>query len=103
MHMATISRHWRGLCRADQAAAYVEHLRNETFPAVQAMPGFLESAILQRQLPQGVEFIVITVWASLDAIKAFAGDKVESAVVPEKVKAMMVEFDPAARHYEMLY
>ena len=101
--MATISRHWRGLARADQAAAYVEHLRNETFPAVQKLPGFLESAILQRKLPQGVEFIVITVWASLDAIKAFAGDAVETAVVPPKVQAMMVEFDPVARHYEMLY
>lgn len=101
--MTTISRHWRGLARADQTSAYVEHLRNEAFPAVQALPGFLESAILQRRLPQGVEFIVITVWASLDAIKAFAGEKVETAVVPQKVQDMMIEFDPVARHYEMLF
>lgn len=101
--MTTISRHWRGLARPEKAAAYVEHLRTETFPALQSLPGFLESAILQRRLPQGVEFIVVTVWASLDAIRAFAGDQVESAVVPAKVQEMMIEFDPQARHYEMLF
>lgn len=99
--MTTISRHWRGVARADAADAYVQHLRNETFPAVQALPGFLEASILQRKVPQGVEFIVVTVWATVDAIKAFAGSDVEAAVVPDKVKAMMVECDERARHYEM--
>ena len=99
--MTNISRHWRGLARADQADACIQHLRKETFPALQALPGFLESSILQRKLPQGVEFVVVTVWASLDAIKAFAGADIEAAVVPDAVQKMMVEFDPKARHYEM--
>lgn len=99
--MSNIARHWRGLARPDQAQAYLNHLRTETFPALQALPGFLESAILQRKLPQGIEFVIVTVWASLDAIKAFAGDNVEAAVVPKAVQDMMIEFDAAAKHYEM--
>lgn len=99
--MTNIARHWRGLARADQADAYVRHLRTETFPALQALPGFLESSILQRKLPEGIEFVVVTVWASLDAIQAFAGDNVEAAVVPQAVRDMMVECDASARHYEM--
>jgi heme-degrading monooxygenase HmoA len=49
-----------------------------------------------------VEFLVITTWESLDAIRAFAGAELETAVVPALVRDMMVEFDPVARHYEVL-
>ena len=45
--MTTIARHWRGLARADQADAYVQHLRSETFPAIQALPGFLDAQVFE--------------------------------------------------------
>ena len=96
-----ISRHWRGLARRDAAAAYVEHLQTETFPAIRALPGYLGAHILQRDVPEGVEFLVVTEWQSLDAIRAFAGDDVETAVVPAKVQAMMVDYDRVVRHYEV--
>ena len=97
-----ISRQWRGLARKDSAAAYIEHLRGETFPAVSALPGFVNAAILRRDVPQGVEFLIVTQWKSLDSIRAFAGQNVEAAVVPEKVRAMMIEYDSVVRHYEVI-
>lgn len=45
---------------------------------------------------------MITRWESLDAIRAFAGEHVELAVVPEKVQAMMVEYDPQVSHYQVI-
>jgi hypothetical protein len=60
------------------------------------------ASILRRDLPQGVEFLVVTVWKSLDAIRSFAGSDVESAVVPDKVQKMMIEYDRRARHYEVV-
>jgi hypothetical protein len=51
-------------------------------------------------MPAGVEFLIVTNWQSLDAIRAFAGDNVDEAVVPERVRAMMVKCDRAVRHYE---
>lgn len=101
--MATIARHWRGLARNERADDYVAHLRGETFPQLQALPGLLESSILRRQLPEGTEFVVVTVWSSMDAIRAFAGDSIEEAVVPQAVRDMMLEWDTAARHYEVHY
>lgn len=95
-----ISRQWRGLARPQFAQAYVDHLQAETFPAIRKLPGFVSATILQRAVPQGVEFLIVTEWASLGAIRAFAGDDVDTAVVPEKVQAMMVEYDRVARHYE---
>jgi heme-degrading monooxygenase HmoA len=97
-----ISRQWRGVARPDSAHAYVEHLRSETFPALRSLRGFVGASILRRELPEGVEFLVVTQWDSLDAIRAFAGADVEAAVVPAKVRDMMVEHDATVRHYEVV-
>jgi len=95
-----ISRHWRGLAKSDRAAEYEQHLRSETFPKLRQIKGFLGGEILKRTLQNGVEFLVISRWESVDAITQFAGPDVEAAVVPPKAQAMMVEFDERARHYE---
>jgi heme-degrading monooxygenase HmoA len=97
-----IARHWRGLAKAQCAEAYAAHLRSETFPALNTMPGFMGASILRRAVPRGTEFLVITHWASLDSIHAFAGADAETAVVPQEVQEMMLEFEPRARHYEVL-
>jgi heme-degrading monooxygenase HmoA len=97
-----IARYWRGLARRESADAYVEHLQSETFPQLVQLPGFHDASILRRDVPEGVEFLIVTVWKSLDAIRSFAGSDVESAVVPQKVREMMIEFDRRARHYELV-
>jgi heme-degrading monooxygenase HmoA len=49
-----------------------------------------------------VEFLVLTRWASMDAIRAFAGDDVGKAVVePEAVQALL-SFDRTVQHYEVV-
>jgi heme-degrading monooxygenase HmoA len=97
-----IARHWRGVARPSSAQAYVDHLRHETFPALRKLDGFIDASIFRRPVPDGVEFLVITHWDSLDAIRAFAGDDIEAAVVPQKVQSMMVDCDRTVRHYEAL-
>lgn len=97
-----ISRQWRGLARPDKADAYVEHLEAETFPALRRLSGFVSGSILRRTVPEGVEFLIVTTWASLDAIRALAGDNIETAVVPQAVQAMMIDFDRAVRHFEVV-
>lgn len=97
-----IARHWRGVTRADQADAYVEHLHTETFPKLETIPGFAGVTLLRRAIPLGVEFLVITRWRSLDDIRRFAGEDAEVAVVPDVARAMMVEYDDVARHYEIV-
>jgi heme-degrading monooxygenase HmoA len=97
-----ISRQWRGLSKPEHAEAYVEHLQNETFPAIRKIPGFLSASILRRPTDEGVEFLIVTGWSSLEAIREFAGAEAEAAVVPAKVQRMMVEYDPVVRHYEVV-
>jgi heme-degrading monooxygenase HmoA len=95
-----IARHWRGLVRTDRAAEYEQYLRSDTFPGLKQIPGFVDASIHKRSLENGVEFVVISRWKSREAIAGFAGADVESAVVPPKVQAMMIEYDRRVRHYE---
>ena len=97
-----ISRQWRGLAQPDQAPKYLTHLRTETFPALRKLPGFVSASILSRPLGNGIEFLIVTQWDSLDAIARFAGPDLEAAVVPVKAAEMMIEYDRRARHFEVI-
>ena len=97
-----ISRQWRGLARASQADNYLRHLRTETFPALRKLPGFVSASILSRRLGEGVEFLIVTQWESLEAAAGFAGPDPEAAVVPAEVAAMMIEYDRRVRHFEVI-
>lgn len=95
-----ICRLWRGLVFPAFETAYVEYLRANTLPHLQALAGFRGASVVNRADPHGVEFIVITRWESRASIEAFAGEDAEVAVVPDEVQRMMREFDSRARHYE---
>jgi len=97
-----ISRNWRGTARIEEAENYVTHLRTETFPQLAQIPGFLTVSILRRATDDGIEFLIVTTWESLEAIRQFAGESAELAVVPPAVQAMMVSFDKEVIHYEVV-
>ena len=97
-----IARHWRGLAKANRADAYVRHLREQTFPAIRKLPGFKSASILRRDVASGVEFLIVTTWDSLDAIRAFAGDDIDTAVVPAQAQAMTIDSDRVVRHFEIV-
>jgi len=96
-----ISRHWRGIARHGQADSYASHLRRETFPGLAAISGFVRASILRREVEEGTEFQIVTVWESWEAIRAFAGADPEEAVVPAVVQAMMLHYDRRVVHYEV--
>ena len=97
-----ISRHWRGIARRDCADRYIAHLEGETFPRLASLAGFLRATILRRDVDAGTEFRVVTEWESEQSIRAFTGADIEAAVVPDKAKAMMLEYDLRAVHYEIV-
>jgi len=95
-----IVRTWRGLAHRHSETAYLEHLRTDTFPKLSGLAGFLGASVLKRDCSGGTEFIVVTRWESIDAIRQFSGSDAEVAVVPTEVRQMMVEYDARATHYE---
>ncbi|HET6995450.1 MAG TPA: hypothetical protein VFI06_10740 [Chitinophagaceae bacterium] len=96
-----ISRHWIGLAKKEKAGEYILHLKTNTFTQLKKLDSFISASILKRELDEGIEFLIITEWKTLDAIKQFAGDQYDTAVVPEIVQPMMIRYDRKARHYEV--
>ena len=97
-----ISRHWKGTIKPGLANRYLEHLRTQTLPQLAAISGFVSVTILRREVEDGTEFQIVTVWTSIDSIHAFAGDDPEVAVVPAAAQALMTTFDRRAVHYELV-
>lgn len=97
-----ISRHWKGIARPDSAEAYVHHLESETFPKLSTLPGFISASILSRPVDEGTEFQIVTLWQSLDSIRAFAGPSLDVAVVPPAAQALLVSFDTQVVHYDVV-
>ena len=97
-----IARHWKGVAHAEKADNYIEHLTIETFPALRKIDGFMDASILKRKNANGVEFLIVTRWRSMEAIRRFAGESANVAVVPIAVQAMMIEYDKEVAHYEVV-
>ncbi len=96
-----ISRHWKGVAKLGEADTYIEHLKTDTFPKLTQIDGFISASILKRETDRGTEFLIVTVWKSIEAIERFAGEKADVAVVPEVVQAMMIDYDRQVIHYEV--
>jgi heme-degrading monooxygenase HmoA len=88
--------------RPDQARAYEKHLLELTLSELKGISGFVDVALHRREFEEGVEFVVITRWESMEAIMKFAGSDIQAAVVPAEVAAMMIEYDRRARHFEVV-
>lgn len=94
-----VSRHWTGVTKPGKASDYIAHLKKDTFPKLSSIPGFIRASILQRELPEGTEFLIITDWENIQAIQALAGVETDTAVVPQVARDLMLRFDEKVRHY----
>jgi heme-degrading monooxygenase HmoA len=97
-----IIREWRARASPSMAEAYPKHFHDKVVPDLRQVPGFVGAQLTRRQLDDEIEFLVLTRWQSIDAIRAFAGLNVEKAVVEPGAVAALVEFDTTVRHYEVL-
>lgn len=97
-----ILREWRGRTELQRAHAYVRHFRTVVVPELHRIAGFLGAYLTQHQAGDLLEFVVITKWESMDAIRSFAGSSPEKAVVEPGAAAALRTFDTTVRHYDVL-
>src|SRR5262249_14357231 len=96
-----IARVWSAQAAGAQAPAYIEHLRGQVLPKLQALDGYAGAWLFERPLASNVEIVVTTFWRSVEAIRAFAGDELDRAVVADEAAALLTQFDRRVRHYEV--
>ena len=98
-----ISRIWHGWTTPQNADKYEALLKEEIFVGIQnrRIRGFKGIQLLRREINDEVEFITIMTFESLDAVREFAGEDYEVAVVPEKARTVLSRFDQHSQHYEI--
>lgn len=98
-----ISRIWHGWTTPANAGVYEALLKEEIFVGIEnrQIAGYRGIHLLRRDFGDEVEFVTIMWFDSLDAVRAFAGEDYEVAVVPPKARAVLSRFDARSQHYEV--
>ena len=99
-----ISRVWHGWTNHQNADAYEELLRKEIFLGIAklSIQGYHGIHLLRRDVDDEVEFVTIMWFASSDAVRAFAGEDYEVAVVPPEARQLLSRFDSRSAHYQVI-
>jgi hypothetical protein len=113
-----IARHWRGWTTARNAAAYEALLRQKVLPGLKKVEGYRGGYVLRRDVAGGgvvgevtpevageitseVEFVVVNLFDSLEAVKRFAGPDYAVAVFEPEARRLLSKVEPLASHYDV--
>jgi heme-degrading monooxygenase HmoA len=96
-----IARTWSGVVRSADAEEYAKYIRDTGFTEYARTAGNRGAWMLRRDEGDRTEFITLSLWESEDAIRAFAGEDIEAAVLyPEDERYLIGESTVA--HYEVV-
>ncbi len=98
-----LSRIWHGWTTPANADAYEALLKREIFVNIRdrKIAGYRGIQLFRRTVEAEVEFVTVMWFDSLDAVRAFAGDDYEVAVVPPAAQALLAHFDARSQHYDV--
>jgi heme-degrading monooxygenase HmoA len=94
-----IARSWRGAVRNEHAAFYAQYIDDTGMKHYAETPGNRGAWMLTRELGELTEFVTFSLWDSLDAVRAFAGDDYETAVFYPEDDEYLVERDLRCNHW----
>ncbi len=91
-----------GVGAAATADDYQRHYETEVSENLHLVSGFRGARLLRREDGQEVMFTSITFFTSLDAVRGFAGDDYEVAVVEEAARLALSHWDERVSHHEVV-
>ena len=97
-----IARTWHGTVPTSKAEAYHEFLLRTGVPDYRRTPGNLGVFVLRRVEGELAHFLLLTLWESSAAIRAFAGANIDKAVYYSEDPEYLLELEPWVKHYEVL-
>ncbi len=96
-----IARIWRGWAPQATADDYQRHYESEVSEHLRQVDGFCGGRLLRREDGHEVMFTSVTCFSSLDAVRGFAGDDYEQAVVEETARRALSRWDERVSHHEV--
>lgn len=97
-----IARTWRGWTRREDADAYVAYIMDTGIREYRETPGNRAAYILRRDEGERTEFVTLSFWDSVEAVRGFAGQHVEQAVFYPEDDRFLVDRETAVSHYEVV-
>jgi len=97
-----ILRMWKARSTVDKSGEYVQHATKKVFPTLRAIEGHRGAYLLRRAVDGATEFVVLTLWESMEAVRKFAGKEPEKAVVEPEARAALMSFDDSVTHFEIV-
>ena len=98
-----ISRVWHGWTKREDAATYEAMLRSEILPGIHRVPGFRGATLLRRRDGGEEEFVTITRFDDMDAVRAFAGEDYTRAVIAPDARPLLTHYDEHSVHYNTAF
>jgi len=98
-----IARVWHGWTTRENAAAYEGLLGTTILPGIDRVTGFRGAELFRRDLVDEVEFMTVTRFDSLDAVREFAGEDYEQAVISDEAHRLLTRFDERVAIYELAF
>jgi heme-degrading monooxygenase HmoA len=100
--MTTIARIWTGTVARADAEDYATYIRDTGFAEYGRTAGNLGAWMLRRDDGEQTEFITLSMWESRDAIRAFAGDDIEAAVLYPEDERYLIDGRSSVTHYDVV-
>ena len=97
-----IARVWRGITAADKADAYIAYLRETALSDYAKAPGNCGVTVFKRIQGEHAEIVLLSMWESMDAVRAFAGGNPDRSVLYPEDENYLLEMEPLVRHYEVV-
>ena len=96
-----IARIWSGTVRTADADEYAEYIRDTGFAEYGRTAGNRGAWLLRRDTEGASEFIALSLWDSIDAIRAFAGEDIEAAVLYPEDQRYLIDGESRIAHYDV--
>lgn len=97
-----IGRFWRGWATVENARAYEELFRKRILPGLRGIDGFVDAYVLRKDLEEEAEITTITLFESMEAIRAFAGEDPTRAHVTPEARRLLSRFEDTVDHYNVV-
>jgi len=98
-----IGRIWHGWTTRADADKYEKLLRGEFLPGIHRVRGYTGAYLMRREAANDeVEFVIITQFTDINAVKVFAGEDYERAVIAPGADKLLTHYDKRSASYEVL-
>lgn len=97
-----IARTWSGKVPADHADGFYRHLIKTGVADYRRQPGCVSVALWRRREKDWVHFTLLSEWTDMAAIRSYAGDTPEVAVLYPDDEQFQLVPDLLVTHYEVL-